>query len=68
MFNSVLSIAAVAFGGINTALILRLIFRAGEWYGEVNTRLDAQDREFAEQAARLGKLESTLETLLRRRR
>lgn len=68
MLHDILSIAAVAFGGVNTVLILRLIFRAGEWYGEVNTRLDTQDREFADQAARLDRLEKAVDKLVLRRR
>jgi hypothetical protein len=53
-------VAGVILSGIDTALIVGIIFRAGAWYGQVNARLDAQDRDHAAVAARLASLESVL--------
>jgi hypothetical protein len=53
-----LSLLAVLFSGVNTAVILRFVFRAGEWFGQVNTRLDAGEKSHGEMVERLGRLES----------
>jgi hypothetical protein len=50
-------LAAVA-SGVNTAVVVRLVFRAGVWFGQVNTRLDAGDETHRDIVARLGRLEA----------
>ena len=50
-------LAAVA-SGVNTAVVVRLVFRAGVWFGEVNTRLDSGEQSHKDIGERLGRLEA----------
>lgn len=52
------AVLAAAASGVNTAVVVRLVFRAGVWFGQVNARLDAGDTSHREIVERLGRLEA----------
>ena len=58
MWPTVLAVAAAVFSGVNTAVVLRLVFRAGVWFGTVNARFDAGEASHRDILARLGRLET----------
>ncbi len=55
--NGVLSVVAALLSGVNTVILVRVVFRAGVWFGEVNTRLDNGEKSHAEITKRLARLE-----------
>jgi hypothetical protein len=55
---TILTVIAALASGVNTAVVVRLVFRAGVWFGTVNARFDAGDASNRDILARLGRLET----------
>lgn len=57
----------IGVSGFNSAVVVRMLFKLGAWYGQVNSRLDTVDREQSHVASRLSRVEQAVYSIPRTR-